>query len=128
MPRMAQTSIRVEGLRKLSRTIADSNEEIDHWLKDGLLEIGERVAVDVRSAYSVYSVPGADGVKAKVWRTGTTLVAQTMRRGRDMNRRRPNFGGLMMRKAFLPALDKNKDDAERAAERLLDEIAVRWSE
>ena len=124
---MAESTIRVEGLRNLARLIRESDEEIDAWLREGLLSIGERVAVDTRSAYAEYSVKGAETVKAKVARTGSVIVAQTLRRGRDMNRRRANFGGLMMTRAFLPALDRHKDEAEASAEALLLGMQERWA-
>ena len=121
------STVRVEGLRDLARIIAQSNEEIDVWLREGLLAIGERVAVDTRQSYAEYSVPGAAGVKAKVARTGSVIVAQTLRRGRDMNRRRANFGGLMMSRAFLPALDRHKAEAEASAEELLLSLEGTWA-
>ena len=120
-------TIRVEGLRSLARTIAKSDEEIDVWLREGLLAIGERVAVDTRQVYADYSVPGAQGVRAKVARTGSVIVAQTMRRGRDMNKRRANFGGLMMSRAFLPALDRNKEAVQASAEKLLLSLEETWA-
>ena len=121
------STIRVEGLRNLARVIAQSNEEVNVWLREGLLAIGERVAVDTRQSYAEYSVRGAAGVKPKVARTGTVIVAQTLRRGRDMNRRRANFGGLMMSRAFLPALDRNKEEAAASAEKLLLSLEETWA-
>lgn len=120
------STVRVEGLRNLSRIIRESNDDVDLWLREGLLQIGERVAVDTRQSYAEYSVKGAAGVRAKVARTGTVIVAQTLRRGRDMNLRRANFGGLMMSRAFLPALDRNKAEAEASAERLLLGLEGKW--
>ena len=114
-------------MRKLSRIVRDSDDEVDDWLRDGLLKIGERVAVDTRRSYAEYSVKGSEAIKAKVARTGTVIVAQTLRRGRDMNRRRANFGGLMMTRAFLPALDRHKAEAEASAERLLLELERTWN-
>ena len=121
------STIRVEGLRSLARTISKSDEEVDLWLREGLLAIGEKVAVDTRQTYAEYSVRGAAGVKAKVAKTGTVIVAQTVRRGRDMNRRRANFGGLMMSRAFLPALDRNKEEVAASAEKLLLSLEETWA-
>ena len=121
------STVRVEGLRNLSRIIAQSDEEINVWLREGLLQIGEKVAVDTRQSYAEYSVPGAAGVKPKVARTGSVMVAQTMRRGRDINKRRANFGGLMMTRAFIPALDRNKEAAVASAEELLAGLERKWN-
>lgn len=120
------STVRVEGLGKLSRLVREANDEIDHWLREGLLGIGEKVAVDVRRSYAEYSVVGADAIKSKIAKSGAVFVAQTLRRGRDMNRRRANFGGLMMRKAFLPALDRNQAAAEASAEALLLDLERKW--
>lgn len=122
---MADT-FRVEGLRNVTRAAAESGGEIDDWLRDGLRDVGEKVAVDVRGAYRPYSGVGADGVKTKVTRPGNVVVAQTLRRGRDMRRRRSNFGGLMMRKAFLPALAKNEATVAESVERLFADLERIW--
>ena len=124
---MANSTIRVEGLRNLARIVRESDEYVDDWLRDGLLKIGEHVAVDVRERYSPYSARGAEAIKAKVARTGTVIVAQTLRRGRDMRRRRANFGGLMMSRAFLPALDRHKAEVEASAEELLLGLERTWN-
>ena len=124
---MAYSTIRVEGLRQLSRTVRESDDAMNEWLRAGLEKVGERVAVDVRHSYSVYSAVGAEGVKTKVTKPGNVIVAQTLRRGRDMNRRRPNFGGLMMRKAFLPALDKHEADVAESVEKLFAELERIWA-
>jgi hypothetical protein len=36
---------------------------------------------------------------------------------------RPNFGGLLMRKAMIPAVEEKKDEAIRELEQALDNIA-----
>lgn len=120
------SSIVVEGLRDVTRAVERSDGELDDWLRGGLNDIAEAVAVDVRSAYSVYSGIGAEHVKAKVTRPGNAIVAQTLRRGRDLNRRRPNFGGLMMRKAFLPALHANEATVEASWLRLSSDLEQVW--
>jgi hypothetical protein len=120
-------SFRVEGLRSVSRAVRESDDATNEWLRDGLQKIGERVAVDVRNSYSVYSAVGAGGVKSKVTKPGNVVVAQTLRRGRDMNRRRANFGGLMMRKAFLPALDKHEADVAVSVGKLFSDLERIWA-
>jgi hypothetical protein len=123
---VASGTVRVEGLSKLSRAIADSEDDIEMFLRSGLLEIGEHVAVDVRAEYGRFSAKGAAGVKAKVLKRGNVLVAQTLSKSRVQSRRRRNFGGLMMKDAFLPAVAANEEYALAAGESLLRELEARW--
>lgn len=121
------STVRVEGLPKLSRLIREADDDLDLFMREGLYEIGEMVARDVRDKYRPYSGVGADAVETKIRKAGYVIVAQTLRRGRDMNRRRSNFGGLMMRKAFLPSLGANEEKAAEAANLLLDRVAAKFN-
>ncbi len=118
-------TVKVTGLRQLERAIVESNVELNLFLREGLLALAEPVARDIRSRYAPYSQQGAAGVKAKVTKPGNALVAQTLRKSRSPLRRRRNFGGLMMRTAFLPALDAHKHEIEAGFEALLTDIAAR---
>ena len=118
-------SVKVTGLRELARAIAQAEAEVQTFMTAGLMEIGDKVATDVRSVYSGYSQPGAAGVQTKVRKSGNVLVAQTLRKSRGL-RRRPNFGPLMMRVAFLPARDKNEATTQAAAEGLIVRIREEW--
>lgn len=119
-------TVRVEGLPRYMKLVAESEADVEDWLRVGLLALGEKVAKDVRARYAPYSEPGAAGVKAKVRKTGTVVVAQTMRKSRNMNLRRGNFGGLMMRKAFLPAADAAEKEVEAGAEVLFADLERKW--
>ncbi len=118
-------SYKVVGLRELTRTIAEAEGELQTFMTAGLLEIGENVAKDVRAVYGGYSEPGAAGVQTKIRKAGNVLVAQTLRKSRGL-RRRPNFGPLMMRVAFLPALAKNEPTTQRAVDELFVTIRREW--
>lgn len=119
-------TIRVEGLSKLSRLIAESDAELDAFMREGLAGIAETVAHDVRSRYRPYSEIGASRVKAKVSKKGAALVVQTLRKSRNINQRRANFGSLMFRTAFLPAQREGEHKAEEATLGLLREMEARW--
>lgn len=124
---MAEGTVRVEGLTQLMDIVSQSEADLDVFMRDGLLAIADRVSVDVRSRYQPYSEIGAAGVKAKVSTKGAALVVQTLRRGRNMNLRRPNFGPLMMRKAFLPALKHGEAAAAAEFEALRLSLEERWA-
>lgn len=120
--------VEIKGLKKLQRLLRESDEALDMWLREGLLDIADHVAVDVRMKYSEYSETGAKAIRPKVMRSGRVLVAQTMRKSRSMTRRRRDFGGLMMVRAFLPAIDDNKKYIEESALALVEELRVKWKE
>lgn len=116
------TAVEIQGLRQTLRAFSESQTELDVFLREGLLAISERVAADVRVAYAPFSAKGAHGVKAKVLRSGNAIVAQSLAKSRTMSRRRRNFGGLMMKDAFLPALERNVPYVERETLSLLDRL------
>lgn len=125
---MASTAVRVKGARQLLRLLDESDAELAAWMRDGLVALGEKVAVDVRDRYAPYSQPGSAGVKSKLTRPGRLLVAQSMRKSRNMARRRSNFGPLMMKRSFLPAVDDNRDLIDAEALALVERLRVKWKE
>jgi hypothetical protein len=123
-------TVKVEGLPEFQALVMGSMTEIETELALGMKNIANVVAARVRAKYSPYSAPGAAGVKAKlsggqVW-TGKAVVAQTLAKSRTMSMRRTNFGPLMMKKAFLPALDATQEYARMEAEALLARLETRW--
>lgn len=118
-------SVKVVGLRELTRSIAAAEAEVQTFMTAGLLDIAEHVAKDIRSVYSGYSEPGAAGVVAKVTKAGNARAVQTLRKSRGL-KRRPNFGPLMMKHAFLPARDKNEATTQRAVDELFVTIRREW--
>lgn len=123
---MAASTIKVEGMRNLLRTLERSEADASLFLRAGLQEIAEGVALGVRMRYRPYSGMGADGVRAKVTRPGNAVVVQTLRKSRNPMRHRGNFGGLMMRKAFLPALDAGQAGAQAKLDELLVKLEEDW--
>lgn len=119
------SAVKVTNLREFVRACDASDAELAAFMRAGLLALAEPVATDIRSRYQSYSAVGAGGVKAKVTRPGNAIVAQTLRKSRHPMAGRSNFGGLMMREAFLPGLDANEERVENGFERLIDDIAAR---
>jgi hypothetical protein len=111
------------GLLEKERTAGAKTEGL---LTERLLEVGDQVADDVRHRYIDYSAAGANGVEAKVFTSGLWVV-QTIRKSRSPLRRRPNFGPLMMRKAFLPAAHDNEAAATAAATAAVAEVTAYWN-
>lgn len=121
-----EVGYRIEGLTELleaERTVGAKTEGI---LTEHLLQVGGVIAEDARTRYQPFSSRGGAGVQAKVFTSGL-WVLQTLRKSRDPRRQRPNFGPLMMRRAFLPALRDNSTRAVAAARAAVEEAArVYW--
>lgn len=111
------------GLLEKERTVGAKTEGL---LTEHLRTLGDDIAEDVATRYIDYSVAGAQGVQAKVFTSGLWVV-QTIRKSRAVLRRRPDFGPLMMRKAFLPAAHDNEAKALLAASLAVEEAAAYWN-
>jgi hypothetical protein len=115
----------IEGLTQLleaERTVGAKTEGV---LTEHLLAIGADIAEDARTRYRPYSSAGGAGVQAKVFTSGL-WVLQTLKKSNDERRRRPNFGPLMMRHAFLPALRDNQSRAASAARAAVEQVAATY--
>jgi hypothetical protein len=104
-------------LLELERTFGAKTQGI---LTEHLHHLGEQVMEDVRDRYAPYSIEGAYGVVEKVFVSGLWVV-QTLPKSRDKNRQRPNFGPLMWRKAFVPAVRDNEARIGIVAEQAVQE-------
>lgn len=110
------------GLLEKERTFG---AKVEGPLSAQLLRVGEVVAHDTRARYVEYSARGAGGVRTKVFTSGLWVV-QTLLKSRDIVKRRPNFGDLMMRHAFLPAAHDNEAYVASAAEVAIEETKARY--
>jgi len=119
---------RIAGLDQLLAAENTVGAKTEGILTDHLLRLGEDVAKDVRHEYLDYSVEGAYGVVAKVFTSGLWVV-QTLEKSRDPSKQRPNFGPLMMREAFVPAVEENEPRIVVAADMAIAEAtALYWDE
>lgn len=122
-----EETFRIEGLTDLLRAEATVGAKTEGLLTDALRGVGEMVARDTRQRYQPFSPTGAAGVETKVFVSGVYVV-QTLHKSRNLMRRRPNFGPLMMRKAFLPALRDNETRVVEAAEAAVETARLRYWE
>lgn len=118
---------RIVGLAELLEKERTFGARTQGILTERLLALGGTVASDVSGRYIDYSPAGAHGVKAKVFTSGLWVV-QTIRKSRNPLRQRPNFGPLMMRKAFLPAVRDNEGNVLEAATAAVEEARTRYWE
>jgi uncharacterized protein with von Willebrand factor type A (vWA) domain len=126
---MADRGLIVDGLAPLLRDLSKVSKAIAAELRNELRQVAAPVALDAKFRESDIQKRGvstaaalerakkqAAGIKVIVRQRGVS-VEQTL--GRTTGRR-PDFAGLQMREALLPALDDNIGAIERRTEEFLD--------
>jgi hypothetical protein len=107
-------TLRVRGYREFVRACDAAGPETKKWVRATLAESGERVRSDAATRFAPTSIVSAAGFKSKALRRGV-FVGQRLRRTTGAH---PEYGGLQMRRALLPALAANagriEEDFERA--------------
>lgn len=125
---MANT-VHVVGLRDLIRSCTVTEVALGVELKAGLLEIAEIVSDETENLMGASPIDfGArtiSGITARANASGA-FAQQSRRKSSSLSRRRNNFGGLQMRKGFLPAIENKKDKIEAAAETTVQGIVDRY--
>ena len=117
---------RIVGLTALLEKERTVGAKTQGLLTSRLEAVGDVVRDDTRHRYVDYSARGAEGVQTKVLTSGLWVV-QTIRKSRNILMRRPNFGPLMMRKAFLPAAREHEDTVLTAASAAVKEATAYWN-
>ena len=126
MPATADT-LQVEGLRDLSRAFKLADAQLNRELRTRLRDAAE----PVRSTAERMAAAGIPrvGIAWSRMRVGVTThsvyVAPRQRGGRDI-RRRPNFAGLLLDRAMLPALEQNAPKVIRDMDDLLGDVGRTW--
>lgn len=124
---MLDVSLRLNGLQELLEKERTFGAKTEGFLTDRLLELGKDVQRSAQAYYEPYTQRGADAIQEKVFATSGLWVVQTLRKSRDLSKRRPNFGPLMMRKSFLPAARDNEAKLLPAAQAAVEEArAFYW--
>lgn len=117
----------LEGVTELLEAERTFGARTEGFLTTELHKVGQVIASDARARYAPYSVEGGQGVQEKVFTSGLWVV-QTRKKSRDPRKQRPNFGPLMMRKAFLPAARDNESRAVAAAAAAVEAARLRYWE
>lgn len=130
---MAESVIRVEGLRSLERAFRAADKELAGDLRDALQEAAAPVRRDAQALAASEIENINDGDPWASMRTGVgrsiVYVAPVERgvktRGRE-SRHRPNLGNLLMDRALEPALEENRGEVEHRLGQMLDEVCDVW--
>lgn len=115
---MKQT-LRVRGLREFQRALAKADKDTKKRVKEKLAEAGEVVRDDAARRFEPINPKSASRYRVSVRQRGI-WVQQSLRKTTGL---RPDYGGLQMREALLPALEENEEEIVRSFERAIDRIA-----
>lgn len=116
---MAQSTVRIKGLREFQRALAKGDKEQRARVRAVFKEVGEIVRREGASRFSDIDTGSAAGFRTRVRQRG---VAVEQSKGR-VTGKRPDYGALQMRRALVPALENNEGELTRALESALDKVA-----
>lgn len=127
----AEGTVRVRGLRELSRAFARAEGDLKRDLRDRLKDAAEPVREDAEElASSRIRNIGPRWQRMRVGVTQRLVYVAPRERGvtarGSFSRRRPNLAPLLMDQAMQPALDRNRDTVIRGIEDMLDDIGRDW--
>ena len=115
---MAQGNVNVYGYREFVRACNRAEKETRNQAKATLARAGEIVRPEAARLFSGISPVSAAGFRTAV-RTRGVAVEQRKKR---VTGARGDYGALQMRRALLPALQRNEERVVREFEDALDEI------
>lgn len=115
---MARETVRVEGLRELVRDFGRIDADLRRQLQREISEAADIVAQDARSRADRYA--GNPGGKIRPRVRGASGYVESRARSKGI---RPDFGALLMRTAFLPALASKESEVTRRVDQMLDRLA-----
>lgn len=116
----APGTVRVTGLREYHRAISKVSKPLKRELEAALRKVAEPVAADIRSLAETeqWGPRTVDGIRAGSSR-GVPVIRQRRRKTTGAH---PEFGGMQMRRAFLPGLERNEETIVRGVEAMLDDL------
>ena len=108
-------TVHVSGLRETRKAFEKGSDELKE-LDEELVRLAEPVRQTVDQKLARYERVGP----VKVQRRGFEVVVRQTKR--KVTGKRPDFGALQMRVAFIPALEQHRDRIERDVEQWLDKV------
>lgn len=125
-------AITYEGLRDVARALAVIDRDLLAQLKIGLTKVGDVIEADARRRFVAYkpddpwAAKAAETLETRVRAGGAAealvIVGQRRRSTREQQRRRPNWGGLQMKHALLPARAATIGEAADVLERQVHQL------
>ncbi len=114
---MAET-VRVTGLAETRSAFRKAAAGPKNEFPKALRKVAEPVRQTTSALLAPYSSTTAAGVRSRV-KTASVSVQQSLRKTTGDH---PNYGGLQMRRGFLPALARNEREIIAGVEDMLDDI------
>jgi hypothetical protein len=117
--------VRVRGHREFQAALKVADREGKRLIRARLRKAGDVIKVDARSRFAPVSAKSAAGFRTAVRARGIS-VEQSKRKTTGKH---PEFGGLQMRRALIPALESNRGvvlhELNAAAEDIADIVRAR---
>lgn len=129
---MADQAIRVDGLSELFRAFGQADKALRSDLRDAVAEAASPVRSEAQSlaASQIRNVaPGDPWSMMRIGVAGNTAYVAPLERGvkgRQRNRRRPKFAGLLLGRAMEPALANKRAAVMARFDSLLAEVERVW--
>ena len=127
MPAVGET-VRVQGLRELQRAFKLADVTLERELRTSLRQVAEPVRADAESLATA-TIPrvGMPWSRMRVGVTQSSVYVAPRQRGvRGGPRRRPNFAGLLLERAMMPALARNESRVVAELEQVLGKVGRAW--
>lgn len=121
MPQNA--TVQVKDFRLFMAALAATDRKTQRAAREEIRKAGDAVRLEAGVRFGPVDRRSAAGYRTRVRQRGVA-VEQSLRRTTG---RRPDFGGLQMRRALVPALEHNEEATARALEHALDEVCDQFN-
>lgn len=116
-------TLQVHGYQQFMRELALADRAQQRAWRNELRKAGDHVRLEGASLFAPTDARSAAGYRVVVRQRGVA-VEQKLRRTTGQH---PEFGGLQMREALVPALERNEAATERAIEQAMENICDRFN-
>jgi len=117
------STLQIKGYTQLMQALAQADKASRKAVRDELRQAAEHVRLDGAMLFAPTDARSAAGYRTRVRQRGVA-VEQSLRKTTGKH---PNYGGLQMRRALEPALDRNEDRTVREMEAALERVCDRFN-
>ena len=115
----------VRGLSAMLRATDAAGRETKKLARDEVRKAAEPIRDEARRLFMGVHPKSALRYGVSVRKVGTVAIEQRLRRTTG---KRPDFGGLQMKRALVPALDNKGDEATERLDDALERICDHWAQ
>jgi len=117
-------TLQVKDFTLFMQALARADKATQKAAREEIRKAGDHVKLDGARLFGPTDAKSAAGYRTRVRQRGVA-VEQSLRKTTGKH---PNFGGLQMRRALLPALDANEARTNQALEQALDRVCDRFNQ